>query len=344
MVVTRNGIAFAGQVAVTDIASFTLPDSNFTAQTGSSNGSNIFDRMGAMAIGVGSSGVGGTAAPAATTDTGLESEITTGGGQRRSGNDVETWLSFTPGASGRLKAVSHWSTNWTFTLPFDVTEVMVANHASANTGFPVSRQVFAAPFPVVATDQLRLDVTVEHDGSFVAGGGGIKGGVLTNDALRELARLMMDPNTTRIGQDSDPPTVVNAGDWETEAGFGTSQKFDVIALETDGTANTTTMSALIAEATTNGGARKSGANCVGQLMRDPELFPTDLFNNFAGDTVQWRPAQPGFVFTGPLSVFGQAVQNGNGTKDVLLIRQIYAAALPFDNGDEFMPVVRMLTQ
>lgn len=344
MVVTRNGIAFAGQVAVTDIAAFTLPDDDFTVQTGSANGSNVFARMGAMAIGVGSGGLGGTATDPAVTDTGLESEITSGGGQRRSGNDVQTWLSFNPGANGRQKPVCHWSTNWTFTADFDVTEVMVANHASANQGFPVSRQKFAAPFPVVATDQLRLDVTVEHDGSFVAGGGGTKGGVITNDGLIELARLMMDESTDRIGQDSDPPTVINAGDWISDYGFGNPTKFDIIALEADGTANTTTMSALVSEVAANGGSRKSSGDCVGQLMRDPELFTTDLFNNFEGDTVQWRPAQPGFVFTGAQSVFGQAVLNGNGTKDVLLIRQIYAAALPFDNGDEFMPVVRMLTQ
>lgn len=342
MVMTRNGIAYSGQVAVTDITSFTIPDTTASPTVG--NFSNVFARMGCMAIGNGTGGTG-TAVAAANTDTGLEAEITTGGGERRTGTQVETWLSFTAGANGRQKAVCHWSTAWTFTADFDVSEVMVCNGTStANTGFAVTRQVFAAAFPVVATDVLRLDVTVEHDGTFVAGGGGTKGGVITNDGLLELARLMMDPSTTRIGQDSDPPLTINAGDWESDYGLGASTKFDVIALETDGTANTTTMSALVSEATTNGGARKSGANSVGELLADPELFDTPLFNNFAGDTVQWRPAQPGFVFTGPLSVFGQAVFNGNGTSDIMLIRQIYAAPIPFDNGDEFVPVVRMLSQ
>lgn len=328
MAMLRNGLASAGQLLVTDITSFTIPDTTASPTVG--NFTNVFARYGAMAIGTG-------VTAAAATDTGLEAEITTGGGARKSGADVNTYL--TDDVSGNDAWKANWQATWEFTAGFAVSEVVVGNSATANTGLHLTRQVFASPLDVVATDLLTLTVTVTLTGSFVAGGPSAAGGAVTHIGLREICRLMMDPTTTRQGLDG------GAGDWESDDGHGASLKFDEIALDGLDTAVAQTQTALASELTTNGSARRSGANVTGTLMQvpsgNPPTFGPDTFTSFAGDTVQWRST---WTFTGSVTVEGQGVFNGDATKDVMLIRQIFAAGLDFVNTDTYTAVVRLVSQ
>lgn len=379
MVLLRNGISSSGQLAVTDITSFTIPDTDFNAQITNQgagvNGTNVFAPYGGMSIGssnkeTDNGGAGDTNVGALATNTGLNSELTANGLGRRHGantqpagtisDGVYTWLSQVAGAGSRVKWQSNWSAAWEYTggSEQDVGEVGVVNHASANTGLTLTRQVFTTPWNLQTNDVLRLTVTVEHDGSFVAGGGGVKGGVLTNDGLWELARLLMDTATDRIGYESDPPHTIVSGDWidenESAAARGNPLKFDQQALGDSTAARSEGMSALINEISANGSARKSGANITGEIMADPELFSgadANLFNNFAGDTVQWRPddgTATGHYWeaTGAgFSVGETGVFNGDATYDVMLMSNVFAAALPADKaGDRFSMVYRLLSQ
>lgn len=329
MVMTRDGIVASGQLLVSDIAAFTLPDT--TASPTAANYTNVFARFGAMALGSGSTA-------AAATQTGLQTEITANGLGRRSGANVNTFLDSVAGSGARINWISYWSTAWTATGTQSVREVMVANSATANTGFALLRQVFAANLDLVANDVLRITVSVTHTGSFTAGGAGSAGGMVSNIGLKECARLLMDPTTTQgvpAAISGDYPTAI--GSWDAAPA---SAKFDQIAVGSGTTACAETQTALVTEITLNGMARKTGANVTGQLKRDPETFPSDLFTTFAGDTVQWRCQ---FDVTGTQSVNEQAVFNGAAT-DVMLIRQLFASALALVNTDRYIPVIRLQSQ
>lgn len=272
----RNGVAAAGQLLVSDFSGntqFTLPDTTAAPTVG--NFSNVYARFGAMAIGTGTTAV-------ASTHTGLQSEITTGGGERRTGANVKTYLIDGTGESPP-KWKSRWETTWTFTASFAVSELGVFNAAAANTGVCLLRQVFASPLYVVSTDLLNLVVTVSHSGSFTAGPAGTAGGVVPNVGLKECAKLLMDPNTSR--------QTGNA--WDSDTGV----LFDAIALglaitgmdaESTARAKVTLADEIDATSTPSASAtgcgRRSGANVTGSLKRDPPDFASDLNTNFVGDT------------------------------------------------------------
>lgn len=381
MVMLRNGISSAGQLSVADITSFTIPDTDFGAQITdqapgvTANGSNVFAPYGGMAIGesnkeTDNGGAGDTNVGALATNTGLTQELSGNGLTRRHGantqpagtvsDGVYTWLSQVAGAGSRVKWRSNWSAAWEYTGSGeqDVGEVGVVNDPTTNTGLCLTRQVFTTPWNLQTNDVLRLTVTVEHDGSFVAGGGGVKGGVLTNDGLWELARLLMDTATDRIGYESDPPHVINTGDWIDEDAVGAARgnptKFDQQSLGDSVAARSENMTALINEISANGSARKTGTDIQGELMADPETFSgadANLFNNFAGDTVQWRPDDGTatgkyWEATGAgFSVGETGVHNGDATYDVMLMSNVFAALLPMDKtGDRFTMVYRLLSQ
>lgn len=92
-------------------------------------------------------GTGTTAAAAG--DTALETEITTNGGERRGGANVTGSRVTTTVAND----TSQWSTTFTFTGSFAVTEAGVLNDPSAGT--LLCHQVFAA-INVISGDSLQI--------------------------------------------------------------------------------------------------------------------------------------------------------------------------------------------
>lgn len=96
-------------------------------------------------------GIGTTAANAA--DTTLESEITTGGGERASATASRTTTDVTNDTSRLVKT-------WTFSSSFAVTEAGALNAASS--GVLLNRQVFTA-VNVVSGDSLQVTVDIDVD-------------------------------------------------------------------------------------------------------------------------------------------------------------------------------------
>jgi len=107
-------------------------------------GGTAFD---AIAIGTGTDA-------AAAGDTALETEITTDGGERRSGSDVTGTRVTTSVTNDTAQLV----TTFTFTDSFAITESGIFNDASAGT--LLARQVFAA-INVVSGDSLQMTWKVQ---------------------------------------------------------------------------------------------------------------------------------------------------------------------------------------
>lgn len=116
-----------------------------TRLTGLGLGGTKFD---AVAIGIDATAV-------AKTQTALGSEITTGGGARKSGADVLATLVTTNSTNDTIRFV----TTYAFTNSFSVNELGVFN-ASPTGGIMLLRQVFAAPLNVVSQDALELTIDV----------------------------------------------------------------------------------------------------------------------------------------------------------------------------------------
>lgn len=99
-------------------------------------------------------GTGTTAA--ALTDTILQAEITTSGGQRRTGANVTG----TRVTTDVTNDTAQWVTTFTFTGSFAVTEVGIFNDPT--TGTLLARAVFAA-INVVSGDSLQITYKVDLD-------------------------------------------------------------------------------------------------------------------------------------------------------------------------------------
>lgn len=140
-----------------------------TSLLGSGLGGTKFD---AVALGTDNTAV-------QATDTALGAEITTGGGQRKSGVDVTVALATDSVTDDLLR----FTASWTFTGAFSVNELGVFNDAVAGDMF--LRQVFDAPLDVVANDTLELQIDVISSDEVVAGDS-----VLTNAGLAEGNKLL----------------------------------------------------------------------------------------------------------------------------------------------------------
>ena len=105
------------------------------------------------------------------------------------------------------------------------------------------------------------------------------------------------------------------------ADVATTPLFDAIAIGTDATAFASTQTKLLAEITTNGGARRSAANVTGSLVTTTDL----------NDTAQWVTV---FTFTGTLGVNEYMVGN-NAAADtgVMLLRGVFVSTLNVVDGD-----------
>jgi hypothetical protein len=93
----------------------------------------------------------------ASTQTKLLSEITTSGGERRTGANVTGSLVTTTD----LNDTAQWVTTFTFTGGFAVNECMVGNNASADTGVMLCRSVFVSTLNVISGDTLTLTMKVK---------------------------------------------------------------------------------------------------------------------------------------------------------------------------------------
>jgi hypothetical protein len=102
------------------------------------------DTFDAIAIGTGTDAVD-------VGDTTLETEITTNGGQRRSGANVTGTRVTTSVTNDTAQLV----TTFTFTGGFAITESGIFNHATAGSGDLLARQVFAA-INVASGDSLQM--------------------------------------------------------------------------------------------------------------------------------------------------------------------------------------------
>jgi hypothetical protein len=102
------------------------------------------DAFDAIAIGTGT-------VAAAAGDTTLGTEITTNGGQRRSGANVTG----TRVTTSVTNDTSQLVTIFTFTGSFAITESGIFNHATAGSGDMLARQVFA-PINVASGDSLQM--------------------------------------------------------------------------------------------------------------------------------------------------------------------------------------------
>ncbi len=304
------------------------PRRHDTAATNNKGG-----RFGAVAIGT-------SATASGATDTGLGAEITSGGGQRRSGSNVTTYLESTDaGVSWK----STWQTTFTFTASFGVNELGVFNDPDANQGYCLLRQVFASQLDVVSTDVLNLKISLTHSATATATG------VVSSRGLKEAAKLIMDPATT-LGTDAVTGGSEPAGATTWAANQGT--QFDTIALGSGTNAPALTDVALQTEVSASGTARVTGANVLGTIMRNadaanvvPFTFSTDTQTSFKGDTVQWRAV---FSITGTIAIREQGVFNGSTAGDNdpasgcrMLIRQVFASNLNLVNTDTYTPVIRL---
>lgn len=118
--------------------------SEITKLTGSGLGGTKFD---AIAIGT-------DATPVAQTQTALGSEITTGGGARKTGADVLATLVTKNSSEDTIRFV----TTFAFTNSFSVNELAVLNAPTG--GIMLLRQVFDSPLNVVSQDALELTIDV----------------------------------------------------------------------------------------------------------------------------------------------------------------------------------------
>lgn len=140
-----------------------------------------------MAIGTGNT-------PAAGTQVQLVSEITTGGGARKSGGDVTCTLETTNVAGDTIRFV----TTWAFTNPFSIWEFNVTNSPTVNDGDQLLRQVFDSAYNAIPGDTLTLEVDVISSDEVVAAES-----VLTNAGLAEGNRLMGEGLTPVSGRWKD---------------------------------------------------------------------------------------------------------------------------------------------
>lgn len=282
--------------------------------------------------------IGTSATASAATDTGLGAEITTGGGQRRSGANVTTYLT---SADAGVSWKSTWSTTFTFSAGFGVQELVITNDPVASRGMALLRQVFASVLTVVATDVLNLVTSLTHSGTATATG------VIPSIGLKEAAKLTMDDGTT-AGTDS-PATPGST--WAANKGT----QFDTIALGSGSTAPALADTTLVTEVSASGTGRKTGATVLGTIMRDPDaanivpfVFSNDTFTTFPGDTIQLRAE---FAITGTIAVRERGAFNGSvaGNNDPaagsrMLVRQVDAANLNLVNTDTFLPLIRVQSQ
>ena len=125
-----------------------------TRLTGNGLGGTKFD---AVAIGTGATAV-------AQNQLALVSEITNGGGARKSGGDVTASLVTKNSANDTIRFI----TTFAFTNSFGINELGVFN-AAPTGGVMLLRQVFALPLNVVSQDALELTIDVTASDEVVSG-------------------------------------------------------------------------------------------------------------------------------------------------------------------------------
>lgn len=140
------------------------------------------DKFDAVAIGTSAT------APAAS-QTALGAEISTGGGQRKTGGDVTATLQTTSSADDTIRFVVVWA----FTNTFGINEFGVFNDASA--GDMLLRQTFASQLNVVAADTLELTIDVIASDDVVSANS-----VITFAGLEEGMRLIATDLTPASGR------------------------------------------------------------------------------------------------------------------------------------------------